>query len=133
MEPLPGSQRFVTAWYSQGTKIVDYHIDEAGRWTFEEVASFTPLGVNANTWAVEPFKTVHGLNSVTYFFMASDIQRGIDIFSWTGPAGPRIGSIGRSSSGVSAGDVGLGGLVLVLLPAAALIGRRRLRAAGRRR
>ncbi|MGH2554685.1 MAG: hypothetical protein ACRDHO_03075, partial [Actinomycetota bacterium] len=36
MQPLPGEQRFVTAWYSQGTKIVDYRIDENGRWTFEE-------------------------------------------------------------------------------------------------
>jgi hypothetical protein len=125
MEPLPGEQRFVTAYYSQGTKIVDYHIDQNGRWTFEEVASFTPIGVNANTWTADVFKTKRQGETVTYFFMASDIQRGIDIFSWTGPAGPGIGSINAAPSGLSAADLGLGGLGLVLLPAAALIGRRR--------
>lgn len=125
MEPLPGEQRFVTAWYSQGTKIVDYHIDQNGRWTFKEIASFTPRTLDANTWVVEPFKTVRQRNTVTYFFMASDIQRGIDIFSWTGPVGPAIGSITQSRSGPSPGDLALGGLGLVLLPAAALIGHRR--------
>ncbi|MGH2557177.1 MAG: hypothetical protein ACRDHO_15910, partial [Actinomycetota bacterium] len=71
-------------------------------------------------------------DTVTYFFMATDIQRGIDVFSWTGPAGPVIGSITKSRSGLSAGDLGLGGLGLVLLPAAALFGRRRRGSARRR-
>jgi hypothetical protein len=125
IELTPGEQRFVTAYYTQGTKVVDYHIDENGRWTFEEIASFTPIGVNANTWTADVFKTEREGDTVTYFFMASDIQRGIDIFSWTGPAGPQIGSISAASSGVSAADVGLGAVGLVLLPAAALFGRRR--------
>lgn len=89
--------------------------------------------MDANTWVVEPFKTVRQRNTVTYYFMASDIQRGIDVFSWTGPVGPPIGSIESSRSGLSAGDLGLGGLGLVLLPAAALFGRRRKGSARRDR
>ncbi len=87
MEQLKGEQRFAIAWYSQGTKIVDWFVDGQGRWTFREIASFVPQ--NANTWTSIPFKTVkHEDGSVTYYFMASDITRGIDIFSWTGPRNP---------------------------------------------
>ena len=126
MEPVRGRQRFVTAYYSQGTKIVDYHIDEDGRWTFNEVASYTPDG--ANTWAVHRFKTVRRPgNRVTYFFMASDIQRGIDIFKWTGPAGPSVGTLATSSSSAPVGNVALAAMAGLLLPAAARFGRRRRR------
>jgi hypothetical protein len=130
MEPITNEQRFVTAYYTQGTKIVDYHIDQNGRWTFNEVASFTPDG--ANTWAVQNFKTVRHGNQVTYFFMASDIQRGIDIFSWKGPAGPAVGSISSSSSASPLGNLVLGAMAGILLPAAARFGRRRSRGESRR-
>jgi hypothetical protein len=130
MEPITNEQRFVTAYYTQGTKIVDYHIDQNGRWTFNEVASFTPDG--ANTWAVQNFKTVRQGNQVTYFFMASDIQRGIDIFSWKGPAGPAVGSISSSSSASPLGNLVLGAMAGILLPAAARFGRRRSRGESRR-
>jgi hypothetical protein len=133
MEPIAGEQRFVTAYYSQGTKIVDYHIDANGRWTFDEVASFTPDG--ANTWVVQNFKTVRRGNTVTYFFMASDIQRGIDVFSWTGPAGPSLGSTARSAarSPSRSGNLALGAMAGILLPVAAGFGRRRANRAGRSR
>jgi hypothetical protein len=131
MEPMPGEQRFVTAYYTQGTKIVDYHIDQNGRWTFDEVASYTPDG--ANTWAVQQFKTVRQGSNVTYFFMASDIQRGIDIFSWTGPAGPAVGNTSASSTSFPTGNVALGAMAGILLPAAARFGRRRRRGAAPRR
>jgi hypothetical protein len=130
MEPIPGEQRFVTAYYTQGTKIVDYHIDQNGRWTFDEVASYTPDG--ANTWAVQNFKTVRQGNQVTYFFMASDIQRGIDVFSWTGPAGPAVGTVSATGSSVPVGNVALGAMAGLLLPAAARYGRRRTKGEGRR-
>ncbi|MBA3551936.1 MAG: hypothetical protein H0W27_03570 [Actinobacteria bacterium] len=125
MEPVAGSQRFITAYYTQGTKIVDYRLDETGKWVFTEVAGF--ILPNANTWAVQNFKTVGNQDgTVTYYFMASDIQRGIDIFSWTGPKGPRIGSIVPAGS-ASMANLGLVGLALMLLPAAAVYGRRRRR------
>jgi hypothetical protein len=89
MEQLKGEQRFSIAWYTQGTKIVDWYTDSQGRWTFRETASVVPQNPAANTWASQVFKTVkHDDGSVTYYFMASDITRGIDIFSWTGPRNP---------------------------------------------
>jgi hypothetical protein len=121
----PREQRFITAYYTQGTKIVDYRINKRGRWTFDEVASFTPEG--ANTWAVANFKTVRRGNRVTYFFLASDIQRGIDIFSWTGPAGPAVGSLSTAASSAPVGNIALGAMAGLLLPAAARFGRRRRR------
>jgi hypothetical protein len=90
MEQIPGEQRFTIAWYTQGTKIVDYFIDDNGRWTFRETASVIPTGPNANTWASQVFKKkMNKDGTVTYWFMANDITRGIDIFKWTGPANPR--------------------------------------------
>jgi hypothetical protein len=125
MEPINKEQRFVTAYYSQGTKIVDYRVDRQGRWTFIERASITLPG--ANTWTVQHFKTVNNPDgTVTYYFMASDIQRGIDIFSWTGPASTKVGTRvpATQTSGV-AGNVALIALGAVLLPLAARLGRRR--------
>jgi hypothetical protein len=88
MELIPGEQRFVISWYSQGTKIVDYFFDANGRVVFRETASFVPEGTNQ--WAVQPFKIVSNDDgSKTYFFAASDIARGIDVFSWTGPPNPK--------------------------------------------
>lgn len=87
MEQIPGEQRFIIAWYSQGIKIVDYFIDGQGRWTFRETASFVLR--NANTWAAEDFKiTRSGNGTKTYTILASDISRGIDVVAWTGPPNP---------------------------------------------
>jgi hypothetical protein len=42
-----------------------------------------------NQWAVQPFKIVKNEDGTkTYFLMSSDISRGIDIFTWTGPPNP---------------------------------------------
>lgn len=85
IEQIPGEHRFVAAYYSQGTKIVDFAIDGNGRWTFTEVASI--VYPNANTWASDVFKVVdHADGTRTYWFLASDVNRGIDIFRWRGPA-----------------------------------------------
>ena len=87
MEQIPGEQRFIIAWYSQGIKIVDYFIDGNGRWTFRETASIVLPG--ANTWAAEDFKIKRNPNGTkTYYILASDISRGMDILSWTGPPNP---------------------------------------------
>jgi hypothetical protein len=129
IEHIPGEQRLIVAYYSSGTKIVDYFIDANGRWIFKETAGVIFPG--ANTWAAEDFKMVFsdssGRGPVTYFFVASDIQRGIDVFSWTGPRN-RIGTPPPPPAGaVTAADAGLLGVVLVALPAAAWFGRRRRR------
>jgi hypothetical protein len=87
MELVPGEQRFFISWYSQGTKVVDYFFDANGRVTFRETASFVAEGTNQ--WAVQPFKIVKNEDGTkTYFLMSSDISRGIDIFTWTGPPNP---------------------------------------------
>lgn len=128
MEFLPGEQRFVTAYYTQGTKIVDYHVDANGRVTFEEVAGV--VFPEANTWAVEDFKTVdNGDGTVTYFFMATDIARGIDVFKWTGPKGPAVGSVSTapSASQSDLGNLAILAVGLAALPAAGLARRRRRR------
>ncbi len=89
MEQIPGEQRFTIAWYSQGTKIVDWFVDANGKWTFRETASVVPQGPAAQTWTSQVFKIKkHADGTVTYWFMASDITRGIDIFKWTGPSNP---------------------------------------------
>jgi hypothetical protein len=89
MAQVRKEQRFVIAWYTQGTKIVDYFIDANGRWTFRETASVVPQGPAANTWASNIFKIERNDDgTVTYYFLATDITRGIDVFKWTGPANP---------------------------------------------
>jgi hypothetical protein len=79
----------------------------------------------ANTWAVEDFVTrTNPDGTKTYFFVASDNQRGIDVFSWTGR--PNAGK-GSNGGGSRTRVAGLLALVLVALPAAAVIGTRRRR------
>jgi hypothetical protein len=130
IEKIPGEQRVIMAWYNQGYKIVDYFIDEEGRWTFDEVSSFTLPGTN--TWTVEDFKIRnHDDGTRTYWFMASDIQRGIDIVKWRGPTnrdGERADEVDAATSSAK-GKANLGLVVasLTVLPLAALVGRRRRR------
>jgi hypothetical protein len=128
LEKIPGEQRVIMAWYNQGYKIVDYFIDEEGRWTFDEVASFTLPGTN--TWTVEDFKIRnHDDGTRTYWFMGSDIQRGIDIVSWRGPTnrnGERADEVATATaSAKEKGNLGLVVASLTVLPLAALFGRRR--------
>jgi hypothetical protein len=128
IEQVPNEQRLIVAYYSQGTKIVDYFVDGAGHVEFRETSSFTLP--NANTWAVEDFKIVNNADGTrTYYLAADDIHRGIDVVSWTGDPHP-IGSRGpEGSSGEMTLNLGLLGAAALLLPAAAAIGRRRRRSA----
>jgi hypothetical protein len=127
MEQIKGEQRFTIAWYSQGTKIVDYFIDDQGRWTFREIASAVPQNPNATTWTSQVFKIKKNDDgSKTYYFMASDITRGIDIFTWTGPPNPK-GSPPPSEAPVQEQTSGLaGGLLAALSLATVTRVRRRL-------
>lgn len=133
IEQVQGEDRIIAAYYSQGIKIVDYFIDKRGRWTFHEVSSLTLPG--ANTWAAEPFEIEKNKGGTkTYYFMASDIQRGIDIYSWTGYSNPRGGGArslelatvaARRGSMLPSGNLGLVLLAIVVLPTAFAAGRSR--------
>jgi hypothetical protein len=125
IEHVPGEQRFIAAYYTQGIKIVDYYIDADGHVQYVERASLTLP--NANTWAAQDFKVVdHGDGTKTYFIAAKDIHRGIDVVSWTGPSRETAGPPAALSSAPYA-NVALLALAGLVLPAAALYGRRRAR------
>jgi hypothetical protein len=126
IEQVPGEQRFVAAYYTQGIKIVDYFVDGQGHLQFREVSSFTLP--NANTWAAEQFKTVNNADGTrTYFIAADDIHRGIDVVRWTGRPNP-IGTQAPAASPTTAGtNLGLLAAAALMLPGAAALGRRRRR------
>lgn len=118
IEQIPGEQRFIAAYYTQGVKIVDYYTDAEGHLVFEERASFTLP--NANTWAAEHFKIrTNADGTKTYFIAADDIQRGIDVMSWTGPPNPRGTPMPAPSSDTATMNAGLAGGSALLLAAAA--------------
>ncbi|MGH2691445.1 MAG: hypothetical protein ACRDHM_02975 [Actinomycetota bacterium] len=124
IEKIPDEQRLVVAYYTQGTKIVDYWIDAEGEFHFRETASI--IFPAANTWAAEDFKIVNNSDGTrTYYFAASDIQRGIDIFSWTGPTNPIGSAPPRAAKTAPQALAGLLGLAVLALPAAARFRRRR--------
>jgi hypothetical protein len=128
IEHIPGEQRIIAAYYSGGTKVIDYWIQN-GRIIFRETASLILPGTN--TWAVEDFLIERNEDGTrTYHFVATDINRGIDVFSWTGEPNLNGSSppadLAQTSSNA---DLGLLGFGLVTLPVAALIGRRRRRSA----
>jgi hypothetical protein len=127
LEHVPGEQRLIAAYYSQGIKIVDYFVDAQGHLEFRETSSFTLP--NANTWAAEDFKIVDNPDGTrTYFMAADDIHRGIDVVSWTGRPNPIGAQAPSSAAGASATNLGLLGLAALLLPTAKVVGRRRSRA-----
>jgi hypothetical protein len=126
IEQVPNEQRLIVAYYSQGTKIVDYFVDGAGHVEFSETSSFTLP--NANTWAVEDFKIVDNADGTrTYYLAADDIHRGIDVLSWTGQPNLVGSRATEGSSREMTMNLGLLGAAALLLPAAAAIGRRRSR------
>jgi hypothetical protein len=132
IEKIPGEQRVIMAWYNQGFKIVDYFINDDGRWIFDEAASYNIPG--ANTWTVEDFKIKNNDDGTrTYWFIGSDIQRGIDIVKWRGPTnrnGERLDEVlTAQNSGNRKGNLGLVVASLTVLPVAAVVGRRRRRLA----
>jgi hypothetical protein len=128
MEQVPGEQRFIAAYYSQGIKIVDYFVDDNGDLQFEEKASFTLP--NANTWSAEDFKIKDNADGTrTYFIAADDIHRGIDIVSWTGRPNPMGTEAPPAGSGTALMNGGLVGFSVLVLAAATAYRRRRPRTA----
>ena len=83
---------------------------------------------NANTWVAEHFKIVDNADGTrTYFIAADDIHRGIDVLSWTGRPNPIGAQAPLVASNTTTMNLGLLGLAVLLLPAAAAFGRRRER------
>jgi hypothetical protein len=126
IEHAHDEQRLFVAYYSQGVKVVDYFFHPNNRISFRETASF--VLPNANTWVAHPFKTVNNADGTrTYTIFASDIERGIDVYSYRNTPNP-IGAPppAEATATVQAGNAGAGLLLLTAaLPAAALLRRRR--------
>jgi hypothetical protein len=68
----PDQNRLVTAWYGRGTRVVDFSNPKAPK----QLAYFVPT--NADTWSAKPH------NGYIY---AGDINRGLDVFRYTGENG----------------------------------------------
>jgi putative cell wall-binding protein len=89
---LEGEQRAVMGYYSQGIKILDYEIDEQGRFRFTEVASY--VLPQANSWTADVFATRDNADGTrTYSIATSDTlgstpARGMDLLEWTGMPNP---------------------------------------------
>ncbi len=116
IEQIPGEQRLIAAYYTQGIKIVDYFVDAEGHVQFQERASLTLP--NANTWTAEDFKIRKNADGTkTYFIAVNDIHRGIDIVSWTGVPNPMGATepppAAITDNAVNAGLVGVSALLLV--------------------
>jgi hypothetical protein len=126
IEQIPGEQRFIAAYYTQGIKIVDYFVNEAGRLQFHERASFALS--DTNVWSAEDFKIRRNANGTrTYFIATDDIHRGIDIVSWTGRPNLNGASPPPNRSNAAMTNAGLAGLSALTLAAAAAYRRRRNR------
>lgn len=112
IEHVPGEQRLIAAYYTQGIKIVDYYVDDNGAVQFQERASYTLP--NANTWAAEDFQIRDNADGTrTYFIAADDIHRGIDVLSWTGTPNP-VGSSAPASQDALTNSALLGSSALVV-------------------
>jgi hypothetical protein len=127
IEHAHDEQRLFVAYYTQGVKVVDYFFHPNNRISFRETASF--ILPNANTWVAHPFKTVNNADGTrTYTLFASDIERGIDVMTYTAAPNP-MGAPppAEATATVQAAGLDSSGLLLGLaaLPAAAWYRRRR--------
>jgi len=90
---IPGQNRIFMAWYSQGTRVVDFTENADGTISFEEVAWFIPA--NADEWVSAVFKVQRNADGTfTYWGAAGDFNVGaagrnaIDIWKVKLPAPP---------------------------------------------
>lgn len=88
LQQLPGENRIVMGWYTQGTQIVDIVEHEDGSFEFVEAAFFIPEG--ANQWVSHVFDAVDNPDgTVTYTGVAADFGRqAIDVYRVTLPPAP---------------------------------------------
>jgi hypothetical protein len=125
IEHAHNEQRLFVAYYSQGVKVVDYFFHTQGtadpsddRMSFRETSSF--ILPNAVTWVAHPFKTVNNADGTkTYFLMAGDIQRGIDVYSYRAAPNP-IGAPPPAEATATVQAAGLDSVGMLLLGVAAL-------------
>ena len=103
-QQIPGQNRIFMAWYSQGTRVVDFTERSNGTLQFREAGYFIPT--NANQWASQVFKVQRNANdSFTYWGLAGDFALGaggrstIDVYKVTLPPPPiplgRLSGTGR--------------------------------------
>ncbi len=85
LQQVPGQNRIVMGWYTQGTQIVDYVELPGSRLQFVETGFAIPA--EANTWVSHVFKAEENEDGTfTYFGATGDIDRGrIDVFKVTMP------------------------------------------------
>jgi hypothetical protein len=107
---IPGQNRIVMAWYSQGTHIIDFLERPDGTIEFQESGYFIPE--NANEWVSAAFKTeTNSDGSQTIWGATGDFNLGeagrnaIDVWKVTLPPAPSPGA----GPGVGAGPTGGGG------------------------
>ncbi|HEX2086774.1 MAG TPA: hypothetical protein VHF89_13935 [Solirubrobacteraceae bacterium] len=93
-QQIPGQNRIFMAWYSQGTRVLDFTEHADGTVSVQEVGYFIPP--NANQWVSHVFKTQENPDGTfTYWGAAADFNIGergrnsIDIYKVTLPAPPR--------------------------------------------
>lgn len=88
LQQLPGENRIVMGWYTQGTQIVDIVEHEDGSFEFVEAAFLIPEG--ANQWVSHVFDAVDNPDgTVTYTGVAADFGRqAIDVYRVTLPPAP---------------------------------------------
>ena len=119
---IPGENRIVMAWYSQGTHIIDFLERPDGTIEFQETGYFIPE--NANEWSSAAFKTETNADGTeTIYGATGDFNLGeagrnaMDIWKVTLPpapqpaAGPGVGAgpTGPGTGGDGAGGSGGGG------------------------
>ncbi len=93
-QQIPGQNRIFMAWYSQGTRVVDFTENPDGTIDFETAAYFVPE--NANEWTSHVFKVeTNPDGSFTYWGAAADFaladagRNAVDIYKVTLPAPPK--------------------------------------------
>lgn len=143
-QQVPGQNRIFMGWYSQGTQVVDFYEHPDGTIEFREAGYFIPT--DANQWTSHVFKVEENDDgSFTYYGVAGDFKldsgrNSIEVFKVT-LAAPQLCEPARratdpckpgpvpatDTSGTSTADLGLTVAGLILLPGAAMLGRRRRR------
>jgi hypothetical protein len=97
IEQVPDENRIFVAWYGQGTRVLDFSIDDQGRVSFQEIAQFIPTQpAPAIQWTAKPFLIKDNPDGTrTYYLAANNISesvagnlapvdgRGIDVYSFT--------------------------------------------------
>ncbi len=114
---IPGENRIVMAWYSQGTHVIDFLERPDGTIEFQEAGYFIPE--NANEWVSAIFKTERNADGTeTLWGATGDFNLGeagrnaIDVYKVTLPPAPKPGAgpgVGAGPTGPGTGAGGNGG------------------------